>query len=161
MHTSIVSISIHRLIVSAMTIALVTGSSSRGIGRGIVKALALSPGYQVIIHGLEEKRALDAVAEELNETLGFEGERRIFAVAGDIRDDTACERIVREIQEEFGSLDVLVNNAGCQFVSPIHTCPTSEYDRIVDTILKSTWLMTKYGTLQDVRVSCCAFLSLT
>lgn len=38
-----------------------------------------------------------------------------------------------------------MNNAGCQFVAPIQDCPTAEYDKIVDTILKSTWLLTKFS----------------
>lgn len=124
-----------------------TGSSSRGIGRGIVKAL--TDQYRVVIHGLEDMSVLEAISEELNETLGFGGgderQRRVFAVSGDIRDDAVCQRIVRDVQSRFGSLDVLVNNAGCQFVGPIQDIPTCEYERVVDTILKSTWLMTKYA----------------
>ena len=129
------------------TVALVTGSSRRGIGRGIVKALAGE--HRVVIHGLEDISVLDAIATDLNDQLGFGGgnerQRRVFAVSGDIRDDAICQRIVRDVQSRFGSLDVLVNNAGCQHVAPIVNFPTGEYERIVDTILKSTWLMTKYA----------------
>lgn len=130
-------------------VSLVTGSSSRGIGRGIVKSLAtLRPGSTVVIHGLEDAGELDRIALEINSELGFgsgSSERRVYGVTGDVRKEEACRGMVDEVRDRFGGLDVLVNNAGCQYVSPIQDCPTEEYERIVDTILKSTWLLTKFS----------------
>jgi len=104
-------------------VSLVTGSSSRGIGRGIVKSLAtLRPDSTVVIHGLEDAGELDRVALEINSELGFgsgSSERRVYGVTGDVRKEDACRGMVDEVRDRFGGLDVLVNNAGCQYVSPI------------------------------------------
>jgi 3-hydroxybutyrate dehydrogenase len=126
-------------------VALVTGSSTRGIGRGIVSALALDHDAVVYIHGLETPPELDKIACSLNEELGFTHERRIFSVSGDVRVPDTCKAIVDALHSTRGRLDILVNNAGCQHVSPIEAFPVDEYDRVVDTILKSTFFLTSYA----------------
>lgn len=94
--------------------AFVTGSS-RGIGRAIADHLA-SLGAHVVVHGTSftstrafgEADSLYAVAEEIAEAHGVE----VLPVAGDLTDPTEVARIVGEIHERLGQIDILVNCAG-------------------------------------------------
>jgi len=88
-------------------VALITGGDS-GIGRAVALAFA-KEGADVVIAYLEEHRD----AEETRSLVEEEG-RRCLAVAGDIRDEEFCNELVSRTVEEFGQLDVLVNNAADQ-----------------------------------------------
>jgi 3-oxoacyl-[acyl-carrier protein] reductase len=85
-------------------IALVTGSS-RGIGRGTALALA-AEGCDVMLTG-RDTAALDEVAKEIR----GQGRRAATSVL-DLRQPGAPEKLIAEVQREFGGLDILVNNAG-------------------------------------------------
>ena len=95
-------------------IAWVTGSS-RGIGRVIASHLA-SLGANVAVHGttptstqqLNEAESLDAVAGEIANEHGTE----VMAVHGDLTDANVVQKIVTDIHERFGQIDILINNAG-------------------------------------------------
>jgi 3-hydroxybutyrate dehydrogenase len=130
---------------TARLVALVTGSSSVGIGRGIVDALARRNDAIVYLHGHEPQAFLEDVSLTLNQKLGFEHERRIYSVSGDVRIPSECKEMVESIQSQWGSLDVLCNNAGVQFVSPVEEFPEEQYDKVMDTIMKGTFLLTKYA----------------
>jgi NAD(P)-dependent dehydrogenase (short-subunit alcohol dehydrogenase family) len=88
-------------------VALITGGDS-GIGRAVALAFA-KEGADVVIAYLDEDRD----AEETRSLVEEEG-RRCLAVAGDIREEEFCNELVRRTVEEFGKLDVLVNNAADQ-----------------------------------------------
>jgi len=85
-------------------VALVTGSTS-GIGRGIAEHFA-SLGARVVIHGLDDGQARD-VARRLRDA----GQDAV-STAGDLADAGICRGIVRFAVEQYGGVDVLVNNAG-------------------------------------------------
>lgn len=85
-------------------VAIVTGGGS-GIGRGIALAFA-SAGADVIVASRNSDR-LDAVCKEIG-TIG----RRALAVPTDITDEDQVSSLVRRANQEFGQVDVLVNNAG-------------------------------------------------
>ncbi len=95
-------------------IAWVTGSS-RGIGRGIVSHLA-SLGARVVVHGttptstqaFDEAESLDAVAQAIAQEHGVE----VLPVSGDLTDEATVKRVVGEIRQRFGRIDILVNCAG-------------------------------------------------
>src|SRR5215208_1006562 len=89
--------------------AIITGGDS-GIGRAVALAFARE-GADVLISYLDEH-------SDAQETVGIvekEG-RRCIAVAGDIGDEAHCRQIVQQAIDEFGRLDVLVNNAAYQDV---------------------------------------------
>jgi NAD(P)-dependent dehydrogenase (short-subunit alcohol dehydrogenase family) len=88
-------------------VALITGGDS-GIGRAVALAFA-KEGADVVIAYLDEDRD----AEETRSLVEEEG-RRCLALAGDIREEEFCNELVRRTVEEFGQLDVLVNNAADQ-----------------------------------------------
>lgn len=85
-------------------IALVTGSS-RGIGRGTALALA-AEGCDVMLTGRDEK-ALDEVAGKIR-AMG----RRAGISVLDLREKDAPEKLIAAVRHEFGTLDILFNNAG-------------------------------------------------
>jgi len=90
-----------------MKTALVTGGSA-GIGKAVALSLA-GEGFAVIISGRRPEEEVAGLLESLNEATG-----RIDAryVRGDLADETIREKLVRLVEEEYGSLSVLVNNAG-------------------------------------------------
>ncbi len=113
--------------------ALVTGSTS-GIGLGIAKALAHA-GCDVMLNGfgdaaeIEKTRA--ALAAEAGVDVRYDG--------ADLMGAEGCEGLVRAAEAAFGKLDVLVNNAGIQFVSPIEDFPVAKWDAIIALNLSSSF----------------------
>jgi len=111
----------------------VTGSTS-GIGLAIARALA-AQGANVTINGFGDKDAIE------KERVAIEKDYKVKAIyspadmtkAGDIAE------MVRASEKAFGSLDVLVNNAGIQFVSPIEEFPIEKWNQIIAINLASAF----------------------
>ncbi len=103
--------------------ALVTGSTS-GIGRAIAAALA-AEGAAVTINGFGGEAEIAAQLDELR-TAGGAAARYEGA---DLTDPAAIEAMFGRL--EAGGVDVLVNNAGTQFVSPVESFPTDKWDLIL------------------------------
>ena len=68
--------------------------------------------------------------------------------ACDVRDESAVERTVAAVVREFGRLDIVVNAAGVAGGGAVHMLATEEWDRIVDTNLKGTFLICKHALLR-------------
>jgi NAD(P)-dependent dehydrogenase (short-subunit alcohol dehydrogenase family) len=92
-------------------VALVTGGDS-GIGRAVATAFARE-GADVAIGYLEEREDADETVR-LVEQAG----RRCVAIAGDVGDEDFCSELVQRTVDEFGRLDILVNNAAEQHLAP-------------------------------------------
>jgi 3-hydroxybutyrate dehydrogenase len=105
--------------------ALVTGSTS-GIGLGIARALA-AQGANITINGFGDKAAIE------KERAAIESEFKVKSVysAADMTKPVEIAEMVRTSENAFGTLDVLVNNAGVQFVSPIEDFPIEKWDQII------------------------------
>jgi 3-hydroxybutyrate dehydrogenase len=105
--------------------ALVTGSTS-GIGLAIARALA-AQGANVTINGFGDKAAIE------KERSGIEKEFGVKAVysAADMTKPDEITDMVHTAEKTFGSLDVLVNNAGIQFVAPIEEFPVEKWNQII------------------------------
>jgi 3-hydroxybutyrate dehydrogenase len=105
--------------------ALVTGSTS-GIGLAIARALA-AQGANVTINGFGDKAAIE------KERSGIEKEFGVKAIysAADMTKPAEIADMVKTAEKTFGSLDMLVNNAGIQFVSPIEDFPIDKWDQIL------------------------------
>jgi 3-hydroxybutyrate dehydrogenase len=105
--------------------ALVTGSTS-GIGLAIARAMA-AQGANVTINGFGDKVAIE------KERSGIEKEFGVKAVysPADMTKPAEIADMVKTAEKTFGSLDVLVNNAGIQFVSPIEDFPIDKWDQIL------------------------------
>ena len=116
--------------------ALVTGAS-RGIGRAIALALA-KEGYAVAVNYAGSREAAEAVRDEITAAGG-----QAFILQGDVSSAEDVERIFKTVKEEFGFLDVLVNNAGITRDSLLVRMKENQWDEVIDTDLKSNFLTVK------------------
>ena len=113
--------------------ALITGSNS-GIGLGVAKTLA-ARGYDVALNSFTDREEDHDLAREIAQEHGVEARY----VAADMSDADACRKAVDDTAEAFGKIDVLVNNAGIQFVSPISDFPTDKWNAIIAINLSSAF----------------------
>ncbi len=112
---------------------VVTGSTS-GIGLGIAKAFA-AEGCHVVINGFGQPDEIEAVRREL-EVLG--GGRVIYHAADMTKPEEIAD-LIDTAKETFGSVDVLVNNAGIQHVAKIEDFPPERWDQIIAINLTSSF----------------------
>jgi 3-oxoacyl-[acyl-carrier protein] reductase len=126
-------------------VALVTGGS-RGIGRAIALALA-NAGAAVAVnyheHGGLAAEAVDSIRA---------GGRRAIAVGADVSSRQAVEAMVRRVEAELGSIDVLINNAGVATVRGLDDLTEDDFDRTIAINLKSAFLCTS-AVLPGMRAS--------
>ena len=113
--------------------AVVTGSTS-GIGLAYARAFA-KEGCNVLINGFGDAAAIEA------ERLAIEKDFGVKAIydAADMSKPAEIAAMVANAEKTFGSVDVLVNNAGIQFVSPIEDFPTEKWDQIIAINLSSAF----------------------
>jgi 3-hydroxybutyrate dehydrogenase len=115
--------------------AIVTGAAS-GIGRGLALAFARE-GAAVAVADLN-RAAADAVLAELEGAGG-----RGLAVTMDVTDERAVEAGVAAVAETFGSVDILVSNAGIQIVHPVESFPLADWRRMLAVHLDGAFLTTR------------------
>jgi 3-hydroxybutyrate dehydrogenase len=113
--------------------ALVTGSTS-GIGLGIATAFAKA-GMDVTLNGLGDGGEIEKIRS------GLEGEHNVKVRydGADLMRPEACAGMVKSAIAAFGRLDVLVNNAGIQFVSPIEDFPADKWNAIIALNLSASF----------------------
>jgi 3-hydroxybutyrate dehydrogenase len=116
--------------------AIVTGSTS-GIGLGIARALA-EAGCNVVVNGLGAEQD---VARAVHDVAAF-GTRVAFDAANMLRHNQIAE-MVAKAERDFGSVDVLVNNAGVQHVAPVEEFPIEQWDAILAINLSSAFHATR------------------
>src|SRR3954452_256445 len=105
-------------------IAIVTGGNS-GIGKAIATALARE-GVTVVITARRQKEN-QKLAEDLAKRFGV----KTRAIEADVSQEEDCERIVKETVKLFGTIHILVNNAGISGGSLIATTTTREFDEVL------------------------------
>jgi len=105
--------------------AVVTGSTS-GIGLAIARALA-AEGANVLINGFGKPEDIET------ERAGIEAEFGVKAIysPADMTKPAEIAAMIAQAEQELGAVDVLVNNAGVQFVSPIEDFPIDKWDQII------------------------------
>ncbi|MEU9781192.1 SDR family oxidoreductase [Streptomyces phaeochromogenes] len=119
--------------------AVVTGGDS-GIGRAVALAYARE-GADVLFTYLPEEGQEAAETARLVEDAG----RKAVAVPCDIREEEQCRRLVERAVDEFGRIDILVNNAAYQMSQPdgIEAISTEQFDRVVHTNLYGMFWLCK------------------
>jgi NAD(P)-dependent dehydrogenase (short-subunit alcohol dehydrogenase family) len=116
-------------------VALVTGAS-RGIGLAAAKKLA-QLGANVCICARDAAK-LEAAKEEIEKTGG-----KCLAVAADVSRAADVDSLARKVQEALGPVEILVNNAGIGYFGPTHEAAEENWDKVLDTNLKSVFLVSK------------------
>jgi 3-hydroxybutyrate dehydrogenase len=115
------------------TAAIVTGSTS-GIGLGIARALA-EGGAAVMLNGFGDKTEIETLRASLAENNDVD----IAYNGADMSTPEAIRAMAAEARERFGHVDIVVNNAGIQHVSPIETFPPQKWDQIIAIDLSSAF----------------------
>jgi NAD(P)-dependent dehydrogenase (short-subunit alcohol dehydrogenase family) len=118
-------------------VAIVTGSG-RGIGRGIAQKLA-EEGASVVVNGTTQD-AIDETVESIRSAGGTASGCR-----ADVRNATEVESMVESAVSEYGKLEILVNNAGVNRDAMFERMTEEQWDEVIDTHLKGTWLCCKYA----------------
>ena len=113
--------------------AIVTGSTS-GIGLGVARVLARA-GMNVTINGFGETGGIEAERSKIEKEFSV----RCRYSAADMSKPDQIVAMVHDAEREFGSVDVLVNNAGVQFVSPVEDFPPEKWDQIIAIDLSSAF----------------------
>ncbi|MDW4202062.1 3-oxoacyl-[acyl-carrier-protein] reductase [Staphylococcus saprophyticus] len=124
--------------------ALVTGAS-RGIGRSIAIQLA-EEGYKIAVNYAGNKEKADAVVEEIK-AKGVEA----FAIQANVANGDEVKAMIKEVVSQFGSVDVLVNNAGITRDNLLMRMKEQEWDDVIDTNLKGVFNCIQKVTPQMLR----------
>ena len=119
-------------------VVLVTGGG-RGLGAAISRVLAKDRATLAIADiDLERARALAS-------TLERDG-GRCAALRLDVRNDGEAKTCVAQVQERFGRLDALINNAAVDFTLPLHELSVAQWDAVLSTNLRGPFLLSKYAS---------------
>jgi NAD(P)-dependent dehydrogenase (short-subunit alcohol dehydrogenase family) len=116
--------------------ALITGGS-KGIGYGVAETL-IAAGMNVVITARNEDQ-VKAAASSLSEN----GAGKALGVVCDVRDFDAQQAVVKETLDTFGSLDVLVANAGVGAFAPVEEMDVENWHKVIDTNLTGAFYSVK------------------
>ena len=124
-------------------VAIVTGAG-RGIGRAIALALSKENAKLVVsdINGTTAQQTADEIRK-----LG----RQAVAVKTNVTSDSEVERMVNRTMEEFGKVDMLVNNAGVIDVKPFEEITEEEWDSVMNVNVKGVFLCSQHVAKQMIR----------
>jgi len=116
-------------------VVIITGSA-RGIGFEIGKHFA-QEGAKVVLSDINEE-GVKASAEELKQA-GYEA----IGIKADVTSEADLENLVKVTKDTYGSVDILINNAGLQHVSPIEEFPTAKFELMQKIMLVAPFILIK------------------
>jgi len=124
-------------------VVIVTGSSG-GIGAQLAVRFAQEEAAGVTIHGRNE-----ASLREVKERVAKAGPHtKVHVVLGDIANDAVRQKLINETVQQFGKLDVLVNNAGIWNPKSFMESTIEEYDKLFEVNVRSLFALTKLAVPQ-------------
>ncbi len=112
---------------------VITGSTS-GIGLGLAEAFAGS-GANIMLNGFGDKAAIEEIRARLEREHGI----KAFYSAADMTKPQEITEMIAQAERDMGSVDVMVNNAGIQFVSPVEDFPAAKWEAIIAINLSSAF----------------------
>src|SRR5215207_552806 len=115
--------------------AIVTGGG-RGLGHYMAEALS-DAGANVVLCS----RKLEALKEVKAEIEGRGG--KALALECDVTDPDDVNRAVKETEEAFGAIDILVNNSGATWGAPVEEMPLEKFDLVMQVNVQGTFLMSQ------------------
>lgn len=122
--------------------ALVTGGAS-GIGRGIAIELAKA-GADVAIGDVREEPLMDFKETPTHDRVDELGQRGLFYEA-DVSNESEAEALVEATVDEFGGLDIMVNNAGTNIEGSVEHQPYEDWRKVLSVNLDAVFLCSKYA----------------
>ena len=105
--------------------AVVTGSTS-GIGLAIARALA-KEGANIVLNGFGKPEEIETLRAAIESEFGVKASYS----AADMTKPEEIALMITNAESEFGAVDILINNAGIQFVSPVEDFPVAKWDQII------------------------------
>jgi len=117
-------------------VAFITGSAS-GIGLEIAKKFA-QEGAKVVISDMNTEKCEQAVTQLIND--GYEA----LSAACDVTDEQAYQAAIELAHKTFGTVDILINNAGFQHVASIEDFPTEIYQKLIQVMLVGSFIGIKH-----------------
>ena len=117
--------------------SIVTGSTS-GIGLGIAHAFA-AQGADVMLNGFGNAEEIEATRAEMERRYGV----KVRYSGADMSQPAQIRAMATEAEAAFGKVDIVVNNAGIQFVAPIEEFPEAKWDAIIAINLSSAFHLIK------------------
>jgi NAD(P)-dependent dehydrogenase (short-subunit alcohol dehydrogenase family) len=127
---------------TSVRVAIITGAS-QGIGKRTAEVLA-GRGYALALNDIQSTQAT-------LESVGAAGAEAI-EVLGDVSSEPSVERMAAAVQQHFGHVDVLVNNAGISFIRPAEETGADEWRRVLEVNLTGPFLMCRaFGKLMLAR----------
>jgi 3-hydroxybutyrate dehydrogenase len=118
-------------------VSLITGSTS-GIGLGIARAFAAA-GASVVLNGFGKPEEISAVQKQLTGEFNI----KVTFSGADMSKPDAIRAMIEGAHKDHGRLDIVVNNAGIQFVAPLQEFPTEKWDAILAINLSSAFHTTR------------------
>lgn len=121
--------------------ALITGASS-GIGQAIAIRLA-QEGCNIAINYRKNPEGAEETEESAMQQACGQAEEcgvQTLLVQGDVSKEEDIVKVIGEVINKFGSLDILINNAGIQTERASHEVPTDEFDRVINVNLRGSYL---------------------
>lgn len=117
-------------------VAIITGSA-RGIGFEIGKVFAES-GAKVVLSDINEKAVVESADKLRKEGLN------VIGIKADVTKEEDIKQLINSTQNTFGQIDIFINNAGLQHVSPIEEFPTEKFELMIKIMLTAPFLSIKH-----------------
>ncbi|MFT9487717.1 MAG: SDR family oxidoreductase [Tepidibacillus sp.] len=121
-------------------VVIVTGGG-QGIGRAISQAFA-KQGAKVVIADIDEEAGRE------NEKIIIQEQGEALFVKTDVRNEGEIKQLVNQTVKKYGQVDILINNTGIGHTESIYTINVDDFDRVLSTNLRSTFICSKYTALE-------------